>query len=648
MAPIKLLFAKSWVLFIVIVAASGIGGGAYAAWTASLHVEGTIQTGNVDVVWDMQSDREFVGILDPATGQVVNSPIPAGKDVADCFSDLQPDTTARTVKFEVSNAYPSYTCEITLGALVTGSVPVHISSIKREVLDAEGNQVLDNELNMDVELNRKIEVDQGVFRCDPNQPVGISTQLHRGDRFCAIISIHATMAAQQSHNYTGSLWIDLIQWNFAGAQDLRSRVAQQLAGDVFAFDLVSIDPASVAQLIALPPGETSRFPIPVVGPNVGEQLVMTPEINRIALRPNLPFVLLKSPDPQEPGSILTTELAAPDEMSFRMGGAECEQHSDDGTAPTLCGALNVISEKDMSVAGMVMDSKLGLSFIEPVDMVLGTPGENPGMHVVYNSENTANPFTDDEEPPDDTGQVASLGSDTIQAITAARKSAGLASSLDNVQASHKSFNSNIVLDGDRTFYAANPATVWQRMDAIWNNVDVIYTVIEPLSFDWSLDLNVKGMEVWVSGGPTTTDKVGLSNELSDPGYFLLNPVTDQEIHYFFAGYNVSGVYGRASGIGNSSSSSFGGGAGKNHAYGEARTSQTLKTKWVVMAHEVGHLIGGRHGDGQTSGCAGGFLFFLCGPSIMPAGSAGAPDVRKPYFSNANDTNIIGTLNAVIP
>ncbi len=216
LAPILSGLGKSWALFIVIVAIAGLAGGAYAAWTSSLHVEGTIETGNVDVVWDMQEDREFVGILDPATGQVVNSPIPAGKDVAGCISDLQPNTTARTVKFEVTNAYPSYTCEITLGALVAGSVPVHISSIEREAVDAADNSVLDTELNVNVELTRKIEVDQDTFRCDLDQPVGINTQLHRGDRLCAIISIHATMAAQQNHNYTGSLWIDLIQWNFAG------------------------------------------------------------------------------------------------------------------------------------------------------------------------------------------------------------------------------------------------------------------------------------------------------------------------------------------------------------------------------------------------------------------------------------------------
>ena len=77
---------------------------------------------------------------------------------------------------------------------------------------------VDKELNMNVDLMRKNEVEPGIFDCNPEQPVEIGTQLHRGDRFCAIISIHATEAAQQNHTYTGSLWIDLIQWNFSGQQ----------------------------------------------------------------------------------------------------------------------------------------------------------------------------------------------------------------------------------------------------------------------------------------------------------------------------------------------------------------------------------------------------------------------------------------------
>ena len=67
-----------------------------------------------------------------------------------------------------------------------------------------------------------------------------------------------------------------------------------------------------------------------------------------------------------------------------------------------------------------------------------------------------------------------------------------------------------------------------------------------------------------------------------------------------------------------------------------------------MAHEVGHLVGGTHGNGVTSGCAGGLLVSLCGPSLMPAGSAGSPESRAPYFATNNDINIANVIDAVLP
>ena len=60
------------------------------------------------------------------------------------------------------------------------------------------------------------------------------------------------------------------------------------------------------------------------------------------------------------------------------------------------------------------------------------------------------------------------------------------------------------------------------------------------------------------------------------------------------------------------------------------------------------MIGGVHGDGEASGCAGGGLPNLCGTSLLLGGGGGAPDFRKPYISDANDANIIGCVGDVIP
>ena len=134
------ILPKGWMLFLVVTVAMGLAGGAYAAWTTALHVEGTVTTGSVDAVWDMQDEVESVGIFDPATGQIAQRPIPEGKDVADCISDLEPGAEARTVNFQVINAYPSYTCVIIMGAYILFSCFHPLSTAGVDIADKVGSK----------------------------------------------------------------------------------------------------------------------------------------------------------------------------------------------------------------------------------------------------------------------------------------------------------------------------------------------------------------------------------------------------------------------------------------------------------------------------------------------------------------------------
>lgn len=205
--------SKGWILFLIVTVGLGLAGGGYAAWTASLRLQGEVRTGSVDAVWDQQRDRESVEVLDPQTGELVARPVPPEKDIADCVSDLQPGQAVRTVGFTVTNAYPSYTCEIEMGGRIVGSVPVHISRIAAVARDAAGNNVLHTELNVDVRVTRKVEGE-----CDLSTDLRVSSQLHEGDQFCVIVRLHAKEAAKQGHTYTAGVELEFIQWNLAGRQ----------------------------------------------------------------------------------------------------------------------------------------------------------------------------------------------------------------------------------------------------------------------------------------------------------------------------------------------------------------------------------------------------------------------------------------------
>ena len=410
-------------------------------------------------------------------------------------------------------------------------------------------------------------------------------------------------------------------------------VARQLADvlqdELLEFQLVKLDGARIIREVV-----AGKVTLPLVDEDmrrVSLDLVTLPIQLRLL---NFTKGVLKS----EFATLVNTDLVTlPPELNYRLG--ECARLEPNVKDPS-CGALTILDQgpDPKMVSGMVIHPSVGVTYFEPVKQVLGVVGnwDGDGLHILYNSKHTVPPVFD-------AGDTAFT--DTTLASQVGWRVPGLASPLSRPAAATLR-QTEVVLDGDVQFYNIDPSTVWSRMESVHNIVSVIYELIEPFSDNsWGLYIPIKGMEVWIAGGPSTTDNDALVTELTDPGYTLINTLNDDELHMFFVGYNVSNVYGQAAGIG-SASGGFGGGSGKNHVFSEARSSQTFKTKWVVMAHEWGHLIGSRHGDGETIACASGFLNFVCGPSLMLPGSAGSPDTRGPYFSDANDANIIAVIDSL--
>jgi hypothetical protein len=381
--------------------------------------------------------------------------------------------------------------------------------------------------------------------------------------------------------------------------------------------------------------------LPLVN-NKGQKVTLKLPAQRIQLRdPDLISGFLKAGKPENP-SIEKVKL--PPEQNFRLGETGQEVLDKDRAN---CGALTIMDEAQTMISGMVIGPSVGVTFFEPVDLILGGRSY-PGLHILYNIMDTVPVAFPDEEQPShvELPQAAILGK------------------ID--PADYAIFKqTKIVLDGDVQFYEFDESTVWSRQEAIHNNVALIYEVIEPLSGGWGLHIPIKGQEVWISGGPPPTPlNAGsislypyhhaphyvaseLMNELKDPAYLLINQVEEDELHLFIVDYPVrrkdytGGLGGQAAGIGNNRGG-IGGGAGRNHAFIHAGSGySSFKYQWIVMTHEIGHLLGAWHqyaesdhsGDVSKTGCAGGFYEFLCGPSIMAA--IGQVE-RAPYFSEIND------------
>lgn len=116
-------------MFMVLVIALALLGVGYALWSETLTIEGSVQTGEVDVQFSTYDPVECVD--DNGT---LTCPEPAEKaDAANCTvewlgpdGDSQGDDGSDLLKVTVTGMYPSYHCKVRFDVTSTGNVPVHV------------------------------------------------------------------------------------------------------------------------------------------------------------------------------------------------------------------------------------------------------------------------------------------------------------------------------------------------------------------------------------------------------------------------------------------------------------------------------------------------------------------------------------------
>jgi hypothetical protein len=394
-------------------------------------------------------------------------------------------------------------------------------------------------------------------------------------------------------------------------KDLKAKVAEALKGQLKDFRLVNLKVAEVAKGL-----DGGRAAIPIMTQK-GELMAAVYEAKRISLRApghNGMADLLsgKSDDPD------IKEVSMPAEQIYQLGNCTSMKKGDPSAA---CGNLTILDPSQTMAIFMSIDPTHGMSIAEPINHLLGTT-KYEGIHIVYNHAYTI-PFDLLCE------EVESTSSDHADAafnISYIEKKTGL------------------VLACDGQFYGWDQSTAWARLDAIWASVGTVYGLFQiTQNENWRLRFEILRHRGFLPGfGPTTTDKAALSREVKNlpmPPEF-----TSDDLHHFIVGYDVSGVMGRACGIG-SVRRGIGGGGGNNHAYSEAFRHWTHFATFIVAAHEAGHLLGGKHGDGSGSICI--FPSF-CGPSIMLDGAGGLPDTRVPVFSTATSASMAAVIERHLP
>lgn len=113
-------------LFIILAIALAFLGVGYALWSETLTIEGTVETGEVDVEFSAGPVEECVDV-----SGVLTCPEPPEKaDAANCTVEwLGPsdDSDGKDqLQVSVTGMYPSYHCKVSFDVTSTGSVPVHV------------------------------------------------------------------------------------------------------------------------------------------------------------------------------------------------------------------------------------------------------------------------------------------------------------------------------------------------------------------------------------------------------------------------------------------------------------------------------------------------------------------------------------------
>lgn len=414
------------------------------------------------------------------------------------------------------------------------------------------------------------------------------------------------------------------------AEAIRGQIESHLGSSLTEYELLLLDNAAL--LSDLRQGQAVMLP----GVDEEGELVTLdlPSFEEAVLSPDLTEFTLKL------GNEESRTVPAEDTDIYRL---DCQQGSGQ------CGMISFLDASGQQLEVAIASNEHGFTLIESASSLLtnlegGVATAEPGCHVVYNSDFHGG-FNFAEYP------LQGAAFQPAGEVTPAFSAEPLASS-------HR-FEATIpiVLDSDHEFYSINSANVWRRQSAIIGFTNLFYGLIEPLSSNnFQLLFEVESQETWMPDfGPTSTDRDVLLDEINDPAYFMLNHPDNNEVSYFFVGYDMDGgIAGKAGGVCNLPGYDVTFGSSEdhqnNHAWGQQVQDEdagfafaTLFGRIVVAAHEIGHMIGGIHGDGAAESdgvCAGGALDSMCGTSLMTGGSGGAPDFREPFFTDTNDENFI--------
>jgi len=175
-------------IFATLIIALGMSGVAFAHWSETLYINGTVSTGELDAEWSVHSiwDSE-----------------PDEKNVSGMTYTYDPATDPYTLNITINNAYPCIDYYAIIDIHNTGTIPLHIWDI-----DIDTGTLPDGTTLEIIPIEN--------IGTDTVLPLKECTQLHKCQMAYGILHVHLDQDAEELKTYTFSITVEVVQWNYTG------------------------------------------------------------------------------------------------------------------------------------------------------------------------------------------------------------------------------------------------------------------------------------------------------------------------------------------------------------------------------------------------------------------------------------------------
>jgi hypothetical protein len=170
--------------------AVGTLGGVMALWWERLTTDVTVETGTLDASLSIHG----MGDNEEDIAADMGEPDPTVKDVSNITCTLSED--GKSIEVVIQNAYPSITYWCIVDLTNTGTIPFKIYNVS-----FSGN------------LTDVADIFEFLPGDDGQVDIQEGTQIHPGDQVVDVLTIHLTNDAAEDSTYTGSVVIEVEQWN---------------------------------------------------------------------------------------------------------------------------------------------------------------------------------------------------------------------------------------------------------------------------------------------------------------------------------------------------------------------------------------------------------------------------------------------------